>query len=103
MIGIIKEPSLTLTTSAFTDITVEKQMFAEKSFSATLSVLPVPPVTKPAPILSKNYVTVLIRLLMSVMDVRKPSIIVPLLTSTVTMLSLQTVSTRNVCLHPELV
>ncbi len=65
--------------------------------------LPVPPVTKPAPILSKNSVTVLIKLLMSVMDVRKPSIIVPLLTSTVTMLSLQTANTRSVCLHPELV
>lgn len=36
-------------------------------------------------------------------DVPKPSIIVPLLTSTVTMLSLQTASTGNVCLHPELV
>ena len=33
----------------------------------------------------------------------KPSIIVPLLTSTVTMLSLQTANTRNVCLRPGLV
>ena len=98
-----KETFLTLTTSAFTDTSAEKQMYAEKSYSAALSVLPVPPVTKPAPILSKNSVTVLIRLLTSVMDVRKLSIIVPLLTSTVMMLSLQTASTRNVCLHPELV
>lgn len=37
------------------------------------------------------------------MDVRRPSIIVPLPTSTVTMLSLQTASTRNVSLRPELV
>ena len=78
-------------------------MYAEKSYSATLSVLPVQPVTKTAPISLKNSVTVLIRLLTFVMDVRKPSIIVPLLTSTVTMLSLLTASTRNVCLHPELV
>ena len=42
------------------------------------------------------------RLDMSVMDVRKPSIIVPLLISTVTMLSLQTANTRNVCLRPGL-
>ena len=61
-----------------------------------------PACNKPAPILSKNSVTVLIRLLMSVMDVRKPSIIVPLLISTVTMLSLQTANTRNVCLRPGL-
>ena len=94
--------SLTLTTSAFTDITAEKQMYAGKSYSATLSVLPVQPVTKPVPISLKNSVTVLIRLLMSVMDVRKPSIIVPLLISTVTMLSLQTANTRNVCLRPGL-
>ena len=33
---------------------------------------------------------------------KKPSIIVPLLTSTVTMLSLQTANTRNVCLRPGL-
>ena len=66
-------------------------------------VLPVQPVTKPVLISLKNSVTVLIRLLTSVMDVRKPSIIVPLLTSTVTMLSLQTANTRNVCLRPELV
>ena len=90
------------TTSAFTDITAEKQMYAGKSYSATLSVLPVQPVTKPVPISLKNSVTVLIRLLMSVMDVRKPSIIVPLLISTVTMLSLQTANTRNVCLRPGL-
>lgn len=64
---------------------------------------PVQPVTKPVLISLKNSVTVLIRLLMSVMDVRKPSIIVPLLTSTVTMLSLQTANTRNVCLRPGLV
>lgn len=43
------------------------------------------------------------KVLTSVMDVRKPSIIVPLLTSTVTMLSLQTANTRNVCLRPGLV
>ena len=79
-----------------------KQMYAGKSYSATLSVLPVQPVTKPVPISLKNSVTVLIRLLMSVMDVRKPSIIVPLLISTVTMLSLQTANTRNVCLRPGL-
>ena len=47
-------------------------MYAGKSYSATLSVLPVQPVTKPAPISLKNSVTVLIRLLTSVMDVRKP-------------------------------
>ena len=64
---------------------------------------PVQPVTKPVLISLKNSVTVLIRLLTSVMDVRKPSIIVPLLTSTVTMLSLQTANTRNVCLRPGLV
>ena len=80
-----------------------KTNVCRKSYSATSSVLPVPPVTKPALILSKNSVTVLIRLLMSVMDVRRPSIIVPLPTSTVTMLSLQTASTRNVSLRPELV
>ena len=34
-IGIIKDPSLTLTTSAFIDITAEKQMYAGKSYSAT--------------------------------------------------------------------
>ena len=77
-------------------------MYAGKSYSATLSVLPVQPVTKPVPISLKNSVAVLIRLLMSVMDVRKPSIIVPLLISTVTMLSLQTANTRNVCLRPGL-
>lgn len=98
-----KGSSLTLTTSAFIDITAEKQMYAGKSYSATLSVLPVQPVTKPVLISLKNSVTVLIRLLTSVMDVRKPSIIVPLLTSTVTMLSLQTANTRNVCLRPGLV
>ena len=86
-----------------TYITAEKQMYAGKSYSATLSVLPVQPVTKPVLISLKNSVTVLIRLLTSVMDVRKPSIIVPLLTSTVTMLSLQTANTRNVCLRPGLV
>ena len=59
--------------------------------------------TKPVLISLKNSVTVLIRLLTSVMDVRKPFIIVPLLTSTVTMLSLQTANTRNVCLRPGLV
>ena len=88
-IGIIKDPSLTLATSAFTDTTAEKQMYAEKSYSATLSVLSVQPVTKPAPISLKNSVTVLIRLLTSAMDVQKPSIIVLLLTSSVTMLSFQ--------------
>ena len=100
---LCKDPTLTLTTSAFTDITAEKQMYAGKSYSATLSVLPVQPVTKPVPISLKNSVTVLIRLLTSVMDVRKPSIIVPSLISTVTMLSLQTANTRNVCLRPGLV
>lgn len=79
-----------------------KTNVCRKSYSATLSVLPVQPVTKPVPISLKNSVTVLIRLLMSVMDVRKPSIIVPLLISTVTMLSLQTANTRNVCLRPGL-
>lgn len=59
MIGIIKDPSLTLTTSAFIDITAEKQMYAGKSYSATLSVLPVQPVTKPVLISLKNSVTVL--------------------------------------------
>ena len=47
-------------TSAFTDTTAEKQMYAEKSYSATLNVLPVPPITKPAQISSKNSVTVFI-------------------------------------------
>ena len=77
-------------------------MYAEKSYSATLSVLLVQPVTKPAPISLKNSVTVLIRLLTFVMDARKLSIVVPLHTSTATMPSLQNASTRNVCLHPEL-
>ena len=77
-------------------------MYAEKSYSATLSVLPVQPATKPAPISLKNSVTVLIRLLTFVMDARKLSIVVPLHTSTATMPSLQNASTRNVCLHPEL-
>ena len=103
VIGIIKVPSLMRITSAFTDTTAEKQMYAEKSYSATWSVLPVQPVTKPAPISLKNSVTVLIRLLTSAMDVQKPSIIVLLLTSTVTMLSLQNANTRNVCLRPGLV
>ena len=90
-------------TSAFTDTTAEKLMHAEKSYSATLNVLPALPVTRLALISSKNGATVSIKLLMSVTDVLKPLITVPLPTSTVTMLSLQTVSTRNVCLRPGLV
>lgn len=74
-----------------------------KSYSATLNVLPALPVTRLALISSKNGATVSIKLLMSVTDVLKPLITVPLPTSTVTMLSLQTVSTRNVCLRPGLV
>ena len=89
--------------SASTDITAEKQMYAERSYFATLNVLPVPPVTKLAPISLKNGATVSIRLLMSVTDALKPLITVPLHTSIVTMLFLQTASTRNVCLRPELV
>ena len=103
VIGIIKVPSLMRITSAFTDTTAEKLMHAEKSYSATLNVLPALPVTRLALISSKNGATVSIKLLMSVTDVLKPLITVPLPTSTVTMLSLQTVSTRNVCLRPGLV
>lgn len=50
----------------------------------------------------KERCTALTRLLMSAMDVLKPSITVPLLTSIITMRSLLIVSTGNVFLHPDL-
>ncbi len=64
------------TTSAFIGITVRKQMYVARSSSVTLSALPVLPVIRLVLILSGNSVTTLTRLLMSAMDVRKPSITV---------------------------
>lgn len=83
-------------TSVSIGITVKRPMLVGSSSSAVSNALPVPPVTRPAPILSGNAAPDLIKPLTSVMAVTRRSATVPSHTNINMMPGLQTENTvRN--------